>query len=83
LAPEAIEIGDQWLDPFGTQQRLRLLDIGKLVERVVDSGIAAAPAPPTPLRRKGGDREGQMVARIPVIEDARSASAGTSARTTK
>src|SRR5215471_12314463 len=68
VAPNAIEIGDQRLDRFGTDQRLRLGHIGELVKGVVDRGIAPAPEAPGPLGAKGPEGPGQVVGRIPMVE---------------
>jgi hypothetical protein len=52
VAPDAIEIGDQRLELFGADQRLRLGDISELVKGVMDRGVAPAPAAPAALRPK-------------------------------
>jgi hypothetical protein len=47
---------------------LRLSDIGKFIEGIMDSRIGAAPAPPAPSCPKDPDRPRQVIGRIPVIE---------------
>jgi hypothetical protein len=59
LTPDAIEIGDQRPDLFGADQRLSFDDIGELVERVMDRGIAAAPTAPPELRTEDSYRQGK------------------------
>jgi hypothetical protein len=47
---------------------LRLGEIGKFVEGVMDSRVGAAPAPPASSRSENPDCPRQVIGRVPMIE---------------
>src|SRR5215472_7840116 len=68
VAPHAVEIGDQWSNLARLGRRLRLRDIGELVEGVMRRRVGPAPAAPAAPRPEIPDRPRQVIGRIPVIK---------------
>src|SRR5580704_6956247 len=66
--PGLVEIGDQSLEAVGLERRIEPRHVGKLIGRVVHTGVCRAPKAPALLGLEFGKCHRQVMGRIPMIE---------------